>query len=324
MCDSLMVPNTSKRYGIAEWYGNDLVELSPLERVAFAEQAFAERSRIPVTSLPCPFASSLRPDSLCNKSGGVCSARPYVRGADGEGVPGKGIVTLCPSRFLQDGDLLKWVAEVMLGSSEGILAIKETPFLRRTGALLDSESESKAGRIDWIFVDPATLDSSSLRWCALETQSLYFSGHNMTDDFERYRSSGSIIFPSKNRRPDYRSGGPKRLSPQLAIKVPLLARWGIKSAVLVDRFFFNEMSLIQEIDYEGHDDKLAEAEVVWFVCDYSGEGKLARGTVHYSSLADSITALNAAQPIGKKDFVANLGKAVKNPRNENTKYFKLS
>ena len=314
----------ARRYGIAEWYGHDIMLLARDQRRAFAEQAYAERNRESPAVMPCPYLNSLRAGALCNKSGGVCSTRPYTVGEKGEGVPGDGMVTLCPNRFLEGAVLLKWVATVMLGSSDGILAVKETPFLRRTGVAVDAEEESRAGRIDWIFVDPATLNTQQLRWCALETQSLYFSGHNMTDDFQRYATSETLIYPTRGRRPDYRSGGPKRLSPQLAIKVPLLARWGIKSAVLVDRYFFNEMSELREITYGGDDDRLAEAEIVWFICDYSDDGQLLPGDVRYCSLADSITALNAAQPIALGQLVGYLGRTVAAPRNQHTNVFTLS
>jgi len=211
----------------------------------------------------------------------------------------------------------------MLGSSEGILAVRETPFLRRVGLSVAESDETRAGRIDWILVDPSTMESPQLRWCALETQSLYFSGLNMTADFEQYKTSYSLVYPSGSRRPDYRSGGPKRLSPQLAIKVPLLARWGIKSAVLVDRYFFNQMSDLNEISYGGEDDRLAEAELVWFVCDYSESGRLIPDGIHYSSLADSINALNAAQPIARNEFIANLERVISSPRHVDIKVFRL-
>lgn len=319
-----MSEKRSMRYGIAEWYGHDIVSASQEVRRGFAEMAHSERTSGIKPSLPCPFLGSIKEGALCNKSGGVCSARPYSRDTSGGGIPESGLVTLCPNRFLEEGNLLRWVAEVMLGTSKGILAVKETPFLKRTGSTLEDDDQSKAGRIDWIFIDPDTMKSTNSKWCALETQSLYFSGHNMTDDFERYRSAGNLIFPTKTRRPDYRSGGPKRLSPQLTIKVPLLAKWGIKTAVLVDRYFFNEMSSLQEITYGDESDRLSEAELVWFVCEYSSSGALDRGTVHYASLDDSIKALNAAQPIARREFVQNLEATVTAPRNLNTKFFKLS
>ena len=314
----------SKRYGIAEWYGTDILKLTVRQRKAVAAQASAERARESQPVSPCPFLGSLKPGALCNKAGGVCSARPYTMGENNVGEPSTGVVTFCPNRFLEGAVLLKWVAEVMLGSSDGISAVKETPFLRRTGASLDADNESKAGRIDWILVDPTSLESGQPKWCALETQSLYFSGRNMTEDFNRYVTSETLIFPDEHRRPDYRSGGPKRLSPQLTIKVPLLARWNIKTAVLVDRYFFNEMSTLQEFTYEAEADRLANADVVWFVCDYSDDGHLLPDSVHYSTLGDSISALNAAEPIARNKFVEHFQRTLATARNQGTKVFKLS
>jgi hypothetical protein len=293
------------------------------QRQAFAQQAFDERNRQAGAVNECPHLGALRPGALCNKSGGVCSIRPYSADNPETESLADSMVTICPSRFLEDGRLLRWVAQTMLGSSADILAVKETPFLRRTGLAVDPDEGSRAGRIDWVLVDPSTIASSALRWCALEMQSLYFSGHNMTDDFDRYRTATDLVFPARSRRPDYRSGGPKRLAPQLSIKVPLLARWGIKTAVLVDRYFFAQMSEMPEIRYGDHDDRLAEAELVWFVSDFR-DGHLVEGEVHYASLADSITALNASEPMAKAEFIRNLSQVVANERNIGTKVFRLS
>ena len=49
-----------------------------------------------------------------------------------------------------------------------------------------------------------------------------------------------VIFPAGRRRPDYRGGAPKRLMPQLQIKVPTLRRCR-KMAVVVDRAFFDSV-----------------------------------------------------------------------------------
>ena len=48
------------------------------------------------------------------------------------------------------------------------------------------------------------------------------------------------------RRPDYRSSGPKRLSPQLDVKVPVLRNWGKKVVVVIDRFFYDNMNTLAD------------------------------------------------------------------------------
>ena len=51
-----------------------------------------------------------------------------------------------------------------------------------------------------------------------------------------------VLYPVGKRRPDYRSSGPKRLSPQLDVKVPVLRNWGKKVVVVIDRYFFDNMN----------------------------------------------------------------------------------
>jgi hypothetical protein len=64
---------------------------------------------------------------------------------------------------------------------------------------------------------------------------VYFYGASMTAEFKmlRYHEAAGVPFLA-GHRPDYRSSGPKRLMPQLQIKVPSLRRWGKKMAVVVD------------------------------------------------------------------------------------------
>jgi hypothetical protein len=50
----------------------------------------------------------------------------------------------------------------------------------------------------------------------------------MENDFKVMREwiGPGVPFPAVQRRPDFRSSGPKRLMPQLQIKVPTISRWG--------------------------------------------------------------------------------------------------
>jgi len=161
--------------------------------------------------------------------------------------------------------------------------VKETPFLRkitehRQSAVetedmeLEAKEEAKkAGRIDWIVVDPASVEGGELLWCAIETQALYFSGGKMRAEFDAYANAPSeTLYPRGKRRPDYRSSGPKRLWPQLDVKVPVLRNWGKKVVVVVDRYFFESMNRLVDpfprarTDRERRDN----ADIAWFVVDY--------------------------------------------------------
>ena len=128
---------------------------------------------------------------------------------------------VCPQRFDQDNVLPKWLARIV-GFPDAKVA-REIPFMRSpvNGRL--------AGRIDRIVAS----DSDASAWYALEIQAVYFSGSNMTMEFEQLaRDSGRLPPASiKNRRPDWRSSSAKRLMPQLQVKAPTLRRWGTKLAV---------------------------------------------------------------------------------------------
>jgi len=64
------------------------------------------------------------------------------------------------------------------------------------------------GRIDNVLVRPS---ASKLEWCALEMQAVYFSGRSMQADFALMRTwlGPGVPFPTGQRRPDFRSSGPK-------------------------------------------------------------------------------------------------------------------
>ncbi|GGY79493.1 hypothetical protein GCM10011613_25440 [Cellvibrio zantedeschiae] len=336
--------SVSPRYGIAEWYGKDITSLTNHERqslglIAIKQEGGETQQAIPI----CPFLSNLIPGALCNKAGGVCSIRKIGTpdGTIGTIVPGDAVVTVCPSRFLQtleDGaTLFSWISEKMLDLANPTV-VKETPFLRKISESqrdveteLDMQQEAveegkKAGRIDWILVDPKTISSPELSWCAVETQALYFSGGNMRVEFSAYASAPTeVLFPIGKRRPDYRSSGPKRLAPQLDVKVPVLRNWGKKVVVVIDRYFFANMNNLIDAypRAKNEQEKRDNADVVWFVVDYAEDLKMKRYKVVYTSLESSRHALNATEPLSKTDFTNALRQVI-NSNNRQNKVFKAS
>ncbi len=188
----------------------------------------------------------------------------------------------------------------------------------------EAEEEKKAGRIDWIVVNPASMNAADLEWSAVETQALYFSGGKMVVEFEAYAAAPApLLFPIGKRRPDYRSSGPKRLSPQLDVKVPVLRNWGKKVAIVIDRYFFDNMNRLDEAYARAKDERARRdnADIVWFVVDYDDQLRLRAGQVIYTTLDSSRRALNATEPLGKVDFTENLKSVINNPQRTN-KVFK--
>jgi len=327
-----------------------MTNLTPEERQQFGQLAVrqSERAVRNLADAPlCPFLSTLLSGARCNKKGGVCSIRKYDPGPENTGAPvtGDKIVTTCPNRFIQDVENGKspfvWISEKMLDISKPTI-VKETPFLRKISEVrqpvqasrnpevaedteAEEEEEKKAGRIDWIVLNPATMAAAELEWAAIETQALYFSGAKMKVEFEAYAAAPTpVLFPVGKRRPDYRSSGPKRLSPQLDVKVPVLAAWGKKVAVVIDRFFFDNMNRLDDAYTRGNERARRDnATIVWFIVDYDQQLRLRADQVHYTTLESSRRALNATEPLAKSDFTANLKAVVNNPQRTN-KVFKAS
>ena len=268
------------RYGIAEWYGRDLLDLSTEERQDHADAALNRRER------PCPYRAG-----MCNKTGGVCSMRLYDE-EQGRMVAAAGpTVIMCPSRFEQDRMLIDWLIEIAGLGAEAMLA-REVPFMiGNTG--------KPAGKIDLV----VATERHGLRWFGLEIQAVYFSGAGMDDEFVRLVRDGGAqpLFPSSVRRPDWRSSSAKRLAPQLQVKVPTLRRWGSKIAVAVDRPFFDSIggpSLSPSRDLDAGD-------VIWMVPE-AVDGRLRRHHWEVLTLEDSNAKLLAAAPIPRTDFEQQL------------------
>ena len=133
-------------------------------------------------------------------------------------------------------------------------------------------------------------------------QAVYFSGGKMEDDFAVMRSwtDPGLPFPAKQRRPDFRSSGPKRLMPQLQIKVPTLRRWGKKMAVVVDRAFWKSLDEMKRTPH------ISNADIVWFVVDYEGPTKgrykLKPHEAVLTTLEHAVEGLTGGMPVSLEQF----------------------
>ncbi len=282
------------RYGVGEWYGRSFVHMSAAERRKLAKLQTMPKGVRPVQ--PCPFRSAPDHRVSCTKEGGVCSIRLYEEDREtGSVAPAAGasgaLVTTCPYRFQEGGLISKWVGEVLLGSDK--------PFVvGEVGFLEQAEGEEDVGRIDNVLVHP---DLTQLKWCPLEIQAVYFSGAAMKKEFSSLRSrrNPEIPFPAGHRRPDYRSSGPKRLMPQLQIKVPTLRRWGKKMAVVVDRRFFEAMGEMDDVT------DVTNCDIAWFVVDFDereNRAVLRRDFVRLTTLERAVEGLTGGRPVSLPVF----------------------
>jgi len=280
----------SVRYGIGELYGFDFAGLPADQIRKLAKASFK--------SQPCPFRGS---NSLCNKSGGVCSLRQIIKdGTTIAPVEGTSLVATCPARFYDGGVVLAWVGQELLGTDSPII-LSELPFLMSTAK--DNPTDvSTVGKIDMVLVHP---DTTNLRWFALEIQAVYFSGAAMSKDFgvmKKWKGPG-FPFPQGNRRPDFRSSGPKRLMPQLQIKVPTISRWGKKMAVVVDQPFWESLGTITEVDH------ISNCDIAWFVVKYTHNGTrfcLEPAGMHLTTLDHAVEGLTGGKPTSLADFEKTL------------------
>lgn len=276
----------SRRYGAAELFGRAVATLQPGELRTLAST--------PNREVTCPFKPNRLP---CNKPGGVCSLGLFERNTDG-GVSAIGApVTTCPNRFLEQSVVTQWIGGTLLGTTTP-QAVAELPFLMSAeGNGVPTEDE--VGRIDNVLVNR---DDGQLKWCAVEAQAVYFSGGRMESDFAVMRTwnGPGMLFPAGRRRPDFRSSGPKRLMPQLQIKVPTLRRWGKKMAVVVDRAFWSSLRGVRPV---GH---LSNADIVWFVADYhqpeAGAYSLHPGEAVFTSLENAVEGLTGGVPVSLEQF----------------------
>jgi hypothetical protein len=288
------------RFGIGEWFGKPFANLSVADRKRLAAIALTSSlSDYP----PCPFQVESK---RCNKKGGICSLRLYnaepgglasvLTGADGE------LRIVCPERFDQANLIFREIGQRLLGTPNPLI-VSEVRFLQRTDPNVASEPDSEAGRedvgnIDNVLVHPT---ARPLRWCAVEIQAVYFSGTKMEALFKHVRDFGQgLPFPDKTRRPDYRSSGPKRLMPQLQIKVPTLRRWGKKMAVVVDRAWFrtNVIGVPTVAD-------LSNCDIAWFTVGFDERTNPATLIVdepQKQTLERAIEGLTGGFPVSLSEF----------------------
>ena len=329
----------AERFHIAEWYGRPFLELTDAERVDFARHrvggsaltktemdrlvalekkdvggnlTHVETERLAVLrnkldkqyrdEKTCPFRTDT-PHPTCTKPGGVCSFQ-ILSNDSGEiqGVAGeRGMVrAMCPYRFHQGNTIFRYIGDKLL-DDQNPRQLGEVGFLESTGNL-DSDSGADVGYIDMILVSPRQHSELPLKWAPVEIQAVYFSGREMGIEFRHIVAThGKLSMPQSGRRPDYRSSGPKRLMPQLQIKVPTLRRWGKKMAVVVDAPFFKSMGEMRTVD------EVSNADIVWYLVDFPRPShgayrELVVVEELYTTLESAIEGLTGGVPVSLDDF----------------------
>ncbi len=218
------------------------------------------------------------------------------------------LVTTCPNRFVEEGKIYEWIGKEILGTEKPII-LGQIGFLDRlrpadqtSEEADDDDSKDFIGRIDNVLVHPT---KNPIDWCAVELQAVYFSGKSMNQEFAMLtkKEFPDMPFPAAQRRPDWRSSGPKRLLPQLQTKIPTIRTWGKKMAVVIDEAFFDSLIGLEREKY------LSNAEIAWFVVKYemqSDRWRLTPKEVVFSHLDSSVKALTGGVPLSKEKFESQL------------------
>ena len=215
------------------------------------------------------------------------------------------VVITCPIRFRQ-----KW-----------IIADDAADFFFPTGAtwttltevrLKDAEGES-AGNIDVVL---CAYDKSGkvYDFGALEVQAVYISG-NVRHPFEHFMES-----PSKNSkmdwtkepnypRSDYLSSSRKRLAPQLIFKGGIINAWSKKTAVALNKGFFNTLPKLPQVPK-------ANADIAWMIYDLNPPEKdgdqyeLFRDRIVYTKFEAALNQITKSRPGKMEDFISLLQEKV--------------
>lgn len=195
----------------------------------------------------CPFNNKV-PNCTKDKAKnplGVCSVF-Y------EGSP----VITCPIRFREDWFITDDAASFFFKDGIAWSSLTEV-------RLNDAHGKS-AGNIDVVLV--AYDDKGKVfDFGALEVQAVYISG-NVRDPFEHYiknpKARAKMDWSTKPNypRPDYLSSSRKRLAPQLLFKGGIIHSWQKKTAVALNKSFFDTLPSLKKV-------KKSQADIAWFIYD---------------------------------------------------------
>lgn len=163
----------------------------------------------------------------------------------------------CPIRFREDWLITDDAASFFFGDGPRWSSLTE--------ARLNDANGKSAGNIDVVLVAYDDSSGKVLDFGALEVQAVYISG-NVREPFEHYMVNPSAhagmdwSAQRKYPRPDYLSSSRKRLAPQLLFKGGILHHWGRKTAVALNKSFYETLPPLREVSK-------SEADIAWLIYD---------------------------------------------------------
>lgn len=165
-------------------------------------------------------------------------------------------VITCPIRFRED-----WI---ITGDAASFFFKEATTWSSLTEVRLNDSAGKTAGNIDVVLVAYRD-DGKVYDFGALEVQAVYISG-NVREPFEYYmkdpkhRSSMDWSKQPNYPRPDYLSSSRKRLVPQLLFKGGIFNTWRKKTAVALNKGFFDTLPRMKSVPK-------AKADIAWLIYD---------------------------------------------------------
>ena len=256
----------------------------------------------------CPFNNKV-PNCTKDKAQnplGVCSV-----------LQGQEVVITCPIRFRQEWIIADDAAEFFFQPNATWTALTEVR--------LKDAGGGSAGNIDIVL---CAYDQAGkvYDFGALEVQAVYISG-NVRNPFERYMENPKLRFAmdwtqeENYPRPDYLSSSRKRLAPQLIFKGGILNAWNKKSAVALNKSFFETLPTLHEVPKE-------RADIAWLIYDLKPPTKpgnhyeLFREKVVYTKFDAALKQITKSHPGKMEDFLRQIQTKVdeklENPPNNQT------
>jgi len=170
-------------------------------------------------------------------------------------------ITICPNRFLENGQLFADAAREVFGRGSRIAAVPEVSVF--------SGGANEFGKVDFMVLKLDDSGTPTDQFFALEIQSVYVSGKSSVPVLRKFLTLGAIPRAAVSA-PDYRSSH-KRLIPQLESKMPIFRAWGIKYLVAVDHSFLASLP-----DFPKQN-SLENSEITWLAYPFPER----RGTVGF-------------------------------------------
>ena len=205
----------------------------------------------------------------------------------------------CPIRFREDWFITDDAASFFFDDNATWSSLTEV-------RLNDAHGKS-AGNIDVVLVAYDSNDKI-YDFGALEVQAVYISG-NVRNPFEYYmkdpKAHANMDWSTQPNypRPDFLSSSRKRLAPQLLFKGGILHSWQKKTAVALNRSFFETLPRLTRVSK-------SEADIAWLIYDLQlakedGQEKLRLRKVDevFTEFEPSLMSITTPAPGRIDDFV---------------------